>query len=187
MVLQTTEDIKSLILEDKWMMDILKVTQQLELPDWWIAAGFVRSKIWDTLHGYKERTPLEDIDVIYFDANNKEESEEKKWEQKLHDVLPNIPWSVKNQARMHKLNNLPPYKSSEEGIAHFPETATAIGVKVKGENEIQLVAPYGIEDLLQLIVNPVPQFVKNKGLFAVYEHRILKKNWQSIWPDLIIR
>lgn len=75
--MQTTEDIKNLILEDKWMMDILGAAQQLDLPDWWICAGFVRSKIWDALHGYIERTPLEDIDVIYFDANNKEESEEK--------------------------------------------------------------------------------------------------------------
>lgn len=186
MVLQTREDIKSLIQEDKWMMDILKVAHQLELPDWWICAGFVRSKIWDTLHGYIERTPLADIDVIYFDPNKKEESEEKKWEDQLQCLLPNIPWSVKNQARMHKINNLPPYISSVDGIANFPETVTAIGVKLDEQNEIVLVAPHGIADILQMSVNPVPRFATNKDLLEVYEQRIQNKNWLTIWPNVRI-
>ncbi|MFJ7826163.1 nucleotidyltransferase family protein [Psychrobacillus sp. NPDC096623] len=186
MDLQTKEDIKSLILEDKWMIDILKAAQQLNLPDWWICAGFVRSKIWDTIHGYIERTPLEDIDVIYFNPENIEESEEKKWENQLKSLMPNIPWSVKNQARMHKINNLPPYKSSVEGIANFPETVTAVGVKLDQQNEIVLVAPYGLTDLLRMTVNPVPRFATNKDLFAVYEQRIQRKNWHSIWPNIRI-
>lgn len=186
MVIQTKEDIQTLIQEDKWMMEILKTAQQLELPDWWICAGFVRSKIWDTLHEYIERTPLADIDVIYFDPNNKEESEEKKWEDQLRCLLPNIPWSVKNQARMHKLNNLPPYKSSVDGIANFPETVTAIGVKLDEQNKIVLVAPHGIDDILQMSVNPVPRFAKNNDLLKIYEHRVQNKNWLTIWPNVRI-
>lgn len=186
MVLQTTEDIKALILEDKWMMDILKAAQQVDLPDWWICAGFIRSKIWDTLHGYNERTPLADIDVIYFEPDNIEESGEKKWENQLQSLIPNIPWSVKNQARMHKINNLPPYLSSVDGIANFPETVTAIGVKLDGQNEIVLVAPHGLTDLLQMTVKPVPRFATNKDLLAVYEQRIQRKNWQFIWPNIRI-
>lgn len=186
MVIQTKEDIQTLIQEDKWMMEILKTAQQLELPDWWICAGFVRSKIWDTLHEYIERTPLADIDVIYFDPNNKEESEEKKWEDQLRCLLPNIPWSVKNQARMHKLNNLPPYKSSVDGIANFPETVTAIGVQLDEQNKTVLVAPHGIDDILQMSVNPVPRFAKNNDLLKIYEHRVQNKNWLTIWPNVRI-
>lgn len=186
MVLQKIEDIKFLIQEDKWMMDILKIAQQLDLPDWWICAGFVRSKIWDTLHGYIERTPLADIDVIYFEPNNKEESEEKKWEVQLKSLMPNIPWSVKNQARMHKINNLPPYRSSVDGIANFPETVTAIGVKLDERNEVVIAAPYGITDILQMTVNPVPRFATNKNLLEVYEKRIQNKNWLTIWPNITI-
>jgi hypothetical protein len=61
------EKIISLISEDVWMMAILKSAKSLDLPDWWICAGFVRSKIWDTLHDFRVRTPIPDIDVIYFD------------------------------------------------------------------------------------------------------------------------
>ncbi|MFK9090815.1 hypothetical protein [Bacillus salipaludis] len=34
------EKIISLIKEDQWMMKILKAVKSLNLPDWWICAGF---------------------------------------------------------------------------------------------------------------------------------------------------
>lgn len=83
------------IKEDKWMMDILLAARSLNLPDWWICAGFVRSKIWDTLHQFDASTPLSDIDVIYYDPENLEEQEEKVFEEKLRMLIPEIPWSVK--------------------------------------------------------------------------------------------
>lgn len=67
MLIKSEEDILWLIREDKWMMELLKCAKSLNLPDWWICAGFVRSKIWDVLHGFNERTTLPDIDVIYYD------------------------------------------------------------------------------------------------------------------------
>lgn len=119
-----------------------KTTKQLNLPDWWICAGFVRSKIWDTLHWFEERTPIPDIDVIYFDPRNIEENEEKKYEDKLKMIMPNFPWSVKNEARMHNRNNGQPYSSSVDAISKFPETATAIGVKLDEKDNVILTAPY---------------------------------------------
>ncbi|MGB6407586.1 MAG: nucleotidyltransferase family protein, partial [Planococcus donghaensis] len=83
------------------MMSLLKAVKSADLRDGWICAGFVRSKIWDTLHGFNERTPLPDIDVIYFDDKNIGEEEEKEIEKNLIIMYPGIPWSVKNEARMH--------------------------------------------------------------------------------------
>lgn len=65
--MKTKEDIIDVIREDSWMMEILRVARTLNLPDWWVCAGFVRSKIWDVLHGFSVRTPLQDVDVIYYD------------------------------------------------------------------------------------------------------------------------
>lgn len=64
-------------------MDILKTAKTLNLPEWWVCAGFVRSKIWDVLHGFIDRTPIPDVDVIYFDKGNIDEKEEQRWEEKL--------------------------------------------------------------------------------------------------------
>lgn len=103
------EEIISIVKQDKWMMEILKSAKFIDLPDWWICAGFVRSKIWDTLHNFRERTTIPDIDVIYFDPTNINELEEKKYEEILKELMPNTPWSVKNEARMHLKNNIAPY------------------------------------------------------------------------------
>lgn len=45
MMIQNEKEIIQLIKEDEWMMDILRAVKSLHLPDWWVCAGFVRSKI----------------------------------------------------------------------------------------------------------------------------------------------
>ncbi|WP_077620975.1 nucleotidyltransferase family protein [Bacillus sinesaloumensis] len=166
------------------MMEIIKTASTLNLPDWWICAGFVRSKIWDTLHGFTKRTETPDVDVIFFDEQNCDENVEKELEIKLKNSMPNIPWSVKNEARMHIINNLSPYTSSEDAISKFPETATALGVKLDKDNNLILTAPWGVDDAINLEVKPTPFFTETKELAAVYEKRIIEKNWKSIWPRI---
>lgn len=178
------ENVILLIHNDQWMMDILKAAQSLNLPDWWICAGFVRSKIWDTLHGFTNRTPIPDIDLIYFDSTNLDESEEKRLEERLLSQLPNIPWSVKNEARMHIRNNLAPYSSSIDAISKFPETATALGVKLSDKDQVILTAPCGISDVVNLIVKPTPFFTETEERLKIYEDRIAKKNWNVIWTNV---
>jgi uncharacterized protein len=182
---KTKEDIIEVISEDSWMLEILKVVRTLNLPDWWVCAGFVRSKIWDVLHGFSVRTPLQDVDVIYFDPINTDEADEKILEGKLMALRPDIPWSVKNQARMHEINHLPPYSSAVDGIANFPETVTALGVKLDENDTFILAAPWGIEDVLSLSVKPTPPFSTNE-LKWIYDTRVNKKNWKATWNLLRI-
>ena len=184
MILKYKEDVIKLIQSDEKMMEIIKIASTLNLPDWWICAGFVRSKIWDTLHGFSERTELPDVDVIYFDNKNMDENFEKELEKNLVTMMPTIPWSVKNQARMHIMNDLPSYTSSEDAISRFPETATALGVKLDKENNLVLTTPWGLDDVINLEVKPTPYFTETKELAAIYEERIKRKNWKSIWHKI---
>jgi uncharacterized protein len=183
-MLKNEEDVINSIRKDDRMMAILKAAKSLNLPDWWICAGFVRSKIWDTLHEFTERTHTPDVDVIYFDQKNIDELTEKKFERRLSSILPNVPWSVKNEARMHIVNNIPPYSSSVDAISKFPETATALGVKLEHQDQIILTSPCGLEDVLNLDVKPTIYFAETKERAEIYEERILKKNWKSIWPKI---
>ncbi|WP_167751404.1 nucleotidyltransferase family protein [Lentibacillus salicampi] len=182
--LQNETDVLELVKQDQWMMDVLKSVAMLKLPDWWICAGFVRSKIWDTLHDFTRRTPLPDVDVIYFDETNLNASVEKKLEKELSSLLPDVPWSVKNEARMHLRNDLPPYTSSVDAISKFPETATALGVRLDETGQLILAAPHGISDAIHLRIMPTPYFRENKDRARVYEDRIKTKDWQSIWYKL---
>jgi uncharacterized protein len=185
-MLKSTNDVIKLIGNDETMIKIIKAASTLDLPDWWICAGFVRSKIWDVLHGFKERTLTQDVDVIYFDPTRIDESYEKELEQKLRKLLPDVPWSVKNQARMHVINDIPPYTSSEDAISKFPETATALGVKLDSADQLVLTAPCGIEDVLNLEVKPTPFFSETEERAAIYEERLLKKNWKAVWYKITV-
>ncbi len=184
MKLETKEDIIRIIQQDEWMMHVLHTTKQLELPDWWVCAGFVRSKIWDMLHGFSRRTQLKDVDVIYFDRDRIDEFQEKILENHLKEKEPGIPWSVKNQARMHGINQLPPYNSSVDAISKFPETATALGVKLDVENNLLLAAPCGIQDVIQMKVRPTSHFAQSKKLMEIYQQRVESKNWTTTWANV---
>ncbi|MGN4480730.1 nucleotidyltransferase family protein [Bacillus cereus group sp. MYBK5-1] len=186
MTIQTEQDIIRLIENDEWMMNVLQMAKSLELPDWWICAGFVRSKIWDTLHDYEAKTAMPDVDVIYYDSLHQDEIYEQSLETKLMNIDATIPWSVKNQARMHVVNNMPPYSSSVDAISKFPETATALGVTLDELNNVILTAPCGIEDVLSLQVRPTAHFLESKERFHMYKNRVIKKNWQSKWPNITI-
>ncbi|HDR7491770.1 TPA: nucleotidyltransferase family protein [Bacillus cereus] len=186
MTIQTEQDIIRLIENDEWMMNVLQMAKSLELPDWWICAGFVRSKIWDTLHDYEAKTAMPDVDVIYYDSLHQDEIYEQSLETKLMNIDATIPWSVKNQARMHVVNNMPPYSSSVNAMSKFPETATALGVTLDELNNVILTAPCGIEDVLSLQVKPTAHFLKSKERLHMYKNRVIKKNWQSKWPSITI-
>ncbi|AJQ58886.1 hypothetical protein CON48_23475 [Bacillus thuringiensis] len=186
MTIQTEQDIIRLIENDEWMMNVLQMAKSLELPDWWVCAGFVRSKIWDTLHDYEAKTAMPDVDVIYYDSLHQDEIYEQSLETKLMNIDATIPWSVKNQARMHVVNNMPPYSSSVNAISKFPETATALGVTLDELNNVILTAPCGIEDVLSLQVRPTAHFLKSKERLHMYKNRVIKKNWQSKWPNITI-
>ncbi|UTE75740.1 nucleotidyltransferase family protein [Rossellomorea sp. KS-H15a] len=183
-MIKSEHDILELVEQDSCMMEVLKTAHKLHLPDWWICAGFVRTKVWDTLHGYSNKTNLPDIDVVYFDASNTDEQFEKYVESRLKEEAPFEPWSVKNQARMHIKNGEAPYTSTIDAISRFPETATSIALKLNEKNELILAAPWGIEDLISLQIKPTPPFKEKEALSSIYEKRVLEKQWDTKWPKV---
>ncbi len=53
-----------------------------------------------------------------------------------------------------------PYSSSLDVISKFPETATALGIKLDDKNNLILTAPFGISDVVNLEVKPTSFSVK---------------------------
>ena len=60
--------LQTLIAADPLRMEILRRVQALDLADCWVAAGFVRSAVWDHLHQRADSALPADIDVIWFDT-----------------------------------------------------------------------------------------------------------------------
>lgn len=161
------------------LMRDLRLVQRLELPNWCIAAGYVRNYVWDYLHGNLVRTPLNDVDVLYFDAFDLNEESEKQYEKLLIKEVNEYNWSFKNQARMHIRNHEKPYISVADAMKRWPETVTAVGIMLDGD-DIKITAPLGLEDLFNLAIRRSPYF-KNKEYF---HKRIQSKKWLEQWPQL---
>lgn len=177
------EFVINLIKNDPWRMDVLKAAKSLNLPDWLIGAGFVRNLVWDNLHEYENNPLLSDIDVVYFDPTNLSEEIEIVYQNKLKGMV-DADWSVTNQARMAKINNQSiEYISTEDAIAHWPETATAIGITLRDDGQLRLIAPYGVDDLASLVIRIAPSF---GGGSDAFKHRVEKKQWLLKWPKLTL-
>ena len=179
---QSAEDILLMSARRPDMLACLEAVAALGLPDCWIGAGFVRAAVWDALHGYSEPTPLEDIDVVYFDPDSGD-TREKPAEAALARALPR-PWSVYNQARMHLYNEDPPYRDTAEALANWLETATAVALRLTEAGRLELLAPHGLEDLFALRVRPTPR--AREARLAAYRERLKRKRWQERWPRLTI-
>jgi hypothetical protein len=176
------QQLLAILAADPMRMDALHLVKALGLPDCWVAAGFVRNAVWDHLHRFPGSTPLADIDVIWFDPDRARAEVDARFEQALQQMDSRHNWSVKNQARMHLGNGDQPYTCATDAMRYWPETATAVAVRLSTNEQIEIAAPYGLDDLFNLIVRPTAKFAAEKQ--SIYTQRQRSKNWAAVWPQL---
>ncbi|XEC96594.1 nucleotidyltransferase family protein [Paenibacillus tarimensis] len=158
----------------------LQLVRSLNLPDGYIAAGYVRNYIWDRLHGYDQRTGLNDIDLVYFDDRNTAEAADRGIEARLQQLTGDARWSVKNQARMHLRNKTEPYRSVSDALSRWPETATAVGIRLTEDDRVDICCPHGLKDLFELNIKRSPFFYDE----SFFRQRVEIKRWLVTWPLL---
>lgn len=176
----TEEDILDIIKQDVQMMSILKRAEKLNLPNWLIGAGFVRNKVWNHLSGKEvEGIDATDIDIVYFDPTNNNQKRDESLIQELQKET-GLDWELRNNAFNYKSDTRSVYISEGDVIAHWPETVTALGVRIENRN-LKLIAPYGIGDLVNFVVRPSPKY--QDGVERIKE-RVIKKKWLEKWPNI---
>jgi hypothetical protein len=172
--------IASIIAQDPVGMKQLHAARTLGLPDWCIAAGFVRNRVWDHLHGISPPREPADIDVLYYDAADLSKETEQAFEARLSALEP-APWQIRNQARMHVWKGLPQHKSTADSMTYWLETVTAVGVRLETDDSLTVVAPLGTDDLLSLRCRPTAY---GRTHLDEYEARIASKSWRELWPKV---
>ena len=181
MNIKTEADITKLVAGDAWMMSVLRAAETLQLPDWWIGAGFLRNKVWDAMEGNGPQ-PSKDVDLVYFNAHDVAPETDWAYDERLKRDFPIAGWEVRNQARMHYVNGYPPYTSTADGIAHWVETATCVAVKLE-RGELKFLFCHGTDDLLSLVARPT-SYTRDAGLMQLFLDRVEKKKWRERWPHL---
>ena len=174
-------DIADFIAHNPRMMRCLAVLAAHGPAGAWIGAGFVRNAVWDHLSGMDtEATPLADLDVVFHDPAIATAEHDAGIEAALSIAAPDLPWSVRNQARMYERNGHRPYRDVADALAHWAETAAAIAARL-GPQGVEILAPFGVEDVLEMIIRPTPAFRTKPEIPLA---RLEAKGWLTRWPGL---
>lgn len=170
-----------LVTNTGWLLDALHAAREVMPRPWCIAAGAVRSVVWNSLHGLAA-TPPNDLDCIYFDELSPSDRD-CELSRQLTARLPQFTWDVVNQAHAHRLSgnqHEAAFASLEEAMSCWPETATAVGVSLDVEGGLQVISPFGLDDLFDLIVRPSAA-LRNPEVFY---QRLGQKKFLERWPRL---
>lgn len=105
-------------------------------------------------------------------------------QRRLSQCLPGIHWDVTNQAGVHLWYEqvfgevVAPLTSLQEGISTWPEYATCVGICLSPDDQLQVLAPHGLDDLFAMRVRWNPQRVSA----SAYCERVRQKAFAERWP-----
>jgi hypothetical protein len=181
-----SERLIAIIHSNHAFMHIFEAVRDCDPPDWLVGAGVLRDLVWDHLHASLVPTRHRDVDVAFFDPADLSSDRDRQVETQLSRRLPGVPWQARNQAAVHLWYEerfgyaVPAVRSSAEGVATWPETVTSIAVRLRGESEIDVVAPLGLSDMFEMVLRRNPRRVSVEE----YRRRAREKRILERWPQV---
>lgn len=180
--------LRALVSGDVELMEILRAVRSVALREWVVGAGVIRNLVWDELHGYDDRTGPNDVDVAFYDPSELSRERDAAIEKRLAALIPEVPWEVTNQAGVHLWYEakfgapMDPITSLEDAVARWPETATAVGVRLRSDGRIDVVAPCGLGDLFNGVFRRNPRQVTREYI----RKRLAEKRILERWPRVVV-
>jgi hypothetical protein len=180
-----TEQLLQILEKNKSVQSILERASELKMPNWYLGAGGIVQTVWNVGHGFNSENGIKDYDLVYYDANDISYEAEDAFIQRGKEIFKDIPIlvEIRNQARVHLWYEkhfgkpIDQYESLELAISTWPTTATSIGVK-KENGQFQMYAPFGLDDLLGMVVRANKAQITEK----IYQDKV--DRWIKIWPNL---
>lgn len=160
---------------------------ELDVPDAWLVSGSVFQSVWNGLTGRDPAYGIADYDVFYFDPDTSYEAENAviaSCATTFADVAAEV--QVRNQARVHlwypqKFGRpYAPVSSAAEALTRFLAPCCAVGLR-RTPGGPALAAPFGLDDLLAMVVRPNPAL---EGAGEQYDAKIAR--WRCCWPELTV-
>lgn len=183
---QQIQELQQILQDNHPLYHVIEESQNLNLPEYYIGGGCIAQTIWNYQNGNPLLNGINDIDLIYFDHDLSQESENvviQMIQRRFSDCPLQI--DIKNQARVHIWYKdhfgyeIKPYVSAESAINTWPTTATSVGVRLSN-NHLQVHAPFGLNDLFSQIVRP------NKAQITEVIYNKKANKWLQTWPSLIV-
>ena len=168
------------------LMRALRAARAVDPPDWLIGAEVIRDRVWDHLHGFTRPVPAKDLDLGFFEPVSLGSERERSVQGALTAQAPDLAWDVTNHAAVHLWYpqvfgvQVDPLTSISDAVATWPETATAIGIRLLADDTIHVVAPCGLDDLFALICRRNPRRAASEQYRRRVENKQIAKHWPRV-------
>lgn len=185
---EEAESFRAAVERNTTLLEVLRRAADMNLPSWYLAAGAVTQTIWNTLTNNPPEYGIDDYDLVYFDDSDLSWEAEDREIQKGAKVFVDLPRRVeiRNQARVHlwyaEKFGIPglQHKSTEGAIQTWLTGPALIGIQLLPGGDWKVFAPWGLTDILNLIVRPNPM----SGSRELYDKKAAR--WQGLWPELTV-
>lgn len=169
------------------LMHVLEGVRAQRPPDWRVFSGAVYQTAWNALTGRAPDYGIRDYDVGYFDASDISYEAEDVVIRRVAAAF-DEPFrsqvEVRNQARVHLWfadrfgEDYAPLSGTDEALARFVAPAFAVGVRLEDDGAISVAAPFGLEDMFDMVLRPNPDRPLARGWAPAVE------NARRRWPEL---
>jgi hypothetical protein len=177
----------ALALQNPVIRGILKRMHELELDDCWLASGCLFQTVWNLRSGKPSTSGIRDYDIIYFDPDQSWDAENEviqRTAKLFADIDACI--EIRNQARVHlwyesKFGKpFSSLKNSCHSLWRYPSRTSAIALRADPSGHIELYAPFGIRNVLDLKVRP------NRRTANINVYWTKAQRWSGEWPGLSV-
>lgn len=170
------------------LMTVLETAHALDLPDWMIFSGAVYQTAWNALTGRDADHGIKDYDLGYFDPDTSWDTEDlaiKRARTAFAAPLDGLV-EVRNQARVHLWfeqrfgEPYAPLANTAEALTRFVSPTFAVGACLKPNGEIEIIAPFGLDDVFALRIRPNPLQPRSSSFDRT------ARSAQARWPEITI-
>ncbi|WP_222848092.1 nucleotidyltransferase family protein [Cellulosimicrobium cellulans] len=182
-----TQRLDDLVRATPWMLRVLRAARSADLPQCWVGGGVLRDLVWDSAVGRFDPARVRDVDVAFFDAADLSPHRDRRADLALRAVEPDVPWEATNQAAVHTWyaaafgDEVPPLRSTLDGVRTWPETATSVAVRLDDADRLHVTGVAGgLPDLLGLVHRRNPRRVSVEE----YRRRLARRDFVDRWPHV---
>ncbi|MFI8186227.1 nucleotidyltransferase family protein [Actinacidiphila glaucinigra] len=167
---------------------VLERLSGLDIPPWQLTAGCLFQTVWNVASGYGDlSTGIRDHDLFFFESGDLSYEAEDRVLRRCVQACEGLDVELepRNEARVHLWyeakfgKKIRPYRDLEDAIRSFAATCCCVGLHLDSGGKLTVTAPFGFEDLFNLVLRPNPEGVAPR---AVYETKT--DRWRQIWPSL---
>lgn len=180
--------LEAIVRADPDLTTLLERLRDLALPQWRLVAGCLYQTVWNVLTGRPRGTGIKDYDVAYYDAGDlswdAEDTIIRRATARTRGCVG--PVEVRNQARVHIWFQdrfgfaYPRLGSTDQALGYYASIVHAVGVRLESDGRLDIVAPFGFDDMFELVVRP------NYALPNGASHDSKAARAKAIWPEVTV-